>query len=73
MEAEGTSGAGEILEDLEVWPPEDCLEDQAEAGTEAGTVEETVEDVVGAGVVEDSSYMTFKIKIFYDALDTFYL
>ena len=69
MEAEGTSGAGEILEVLEVWPPEDCLEEQ----TEAGTVEETVEDVVGAGVVEDSSYMTFKIKIFYDALDTFYL
>ena len=62
MEAEGTSGAGEILEVLEVWPPDHCLEDQAEAGTEAGTVE----DVVGAGVVEDSSYMTFEIKIFYE-------
>ena len=66
MEAEGTSGAGEILEVLEVWPPDHCLEDQAEAGTEAGTVEETVEDVVGAGVVEDSSYMTFDIKICYE-------
>ena len=73
MEAEGTSGAGEILEVLEVWPPEDCLEAQTEAGAEEGTVEETAEDVVGAGVVEDSSYMTFKIKNFYDALDTFYL
>ena len=62
MEAEGTSGAGEILEVLEVWPPDHCLEDQAEAGT----VEETVEDVVGAGVVEDSSYMTFDIKISYE-------
>ena len=66
MEAEGTSGAGEILEDLEVWPPEDCLEDQAEAGMEAGTVEETVEDVVGAEVVEDSSYMIFDIKFCYE-------
>ena len=66
MEAEGTSGAGEILEVLEVWPPDHCLEDQAEAGTEAGTVEETVEDVVGAGVVEDSSYMAFDIKICYE-------
>ena len=66
MEAEGTSGAGETLEVLEVWPPDHCLEDQAEAGTEAGTVEETVEDVVGAGVVEDSSYMTFDIKICYE-------
>ena len=66
MEAEGTSGAGEILEVLEVWPPDHCLEDQAEAGTEAGTVEETVEDVVGAGVVEDSSYMAFDIKAIYE-------
>ena len=66
MEAEGTSGAGEILEVLEVWPPEDCLEAQTEAGAEEGTVEETAEDVVGAGVVEDSSYMTFEIKIFYE-------
>ena len=62
MEAEGTSGAGEILEVLEVWPPDHCLEDPAEAGT----VEETVEDVVGAGVVEDSSYMAFDIKICYE-------
>ena len=66
MEAEGTSGAGEILEVLEVWPPDHCLEDQVEAETEAGTVEETVEDVVGAGVVEDSSYMAFDIKICYE-------
>ena len=68
MEAEGTSGAGEILEVLEVWPPDHCLEDQAEAETEAGTVEETVEDVVGAGGVEDSSYMAFDIKICYFSL-----
>ena len=62
VEAEETSGAGEILEVSEVWPPEDCLEEQ----TEAGTVEETVVDVVGAEAVEDSSYMIFDIKFCYE-------
>ena len=66
VEAEETSGAGEILEVLEVWPPEDCLEEQTEAGTVEETVEETVVDVVGAEVVEDSSYMIFDIKFCYE-------
>ena len=66
MEAEETSGAGEILEVLEVWPPGDCLEEETEAGAVEETVEETVEDVVGAEVVEDSLYMTFDIKICYE-------